>query len=279
VTAYPITTGTDLADVENALVSLLDGVIYPNGDGQPSAVTTTVRIGRGWPVASDLNADLANSIAVISVYPLPNMTSMCSRYRPDWTPLPSPPNTLSLLISANEATISGSVTIGAQRIGIRHSGVVYTYSIQLTDTPATIAAALAALVPGASATGPTITVPPAPDFAARIAGLTTCVKEVTRQKQVFQISLWCPSAELRDAIGRLVAPALTAEFIPLADGTSGFLTPGANSYDDKPEISNLWIRHLRVAVEYGTTQVKQFPQSLFGTSIQLGTAVPQTLIL
>ena len=49
----------DESDVETTLATLVTAQIYPQGTNAPSALGPLVRIYRGWPNPTALNADLA----------------------------------------------------------------------------------------------------------------------------------------------------------------------------------------------------------------------------
>ena len=134
-----------------------------------------------------------------------------------------------------------------------------------TDTPTTVAAALAALVPGATASGAVLTVPVAPDFLVRTGGQVLVQREVRRQVQGFQITLWCPNQASRDAATSLVDQGLAeTDWIRLPDAAWGRLLYVSSSSDDVPTKEALWKRSLIFTVEYGTTQTKSVQTMLFG---------------
>ena len=55
----------DLTDVQNAIAATVAQTIYPNGTGQPSAVSAAVRIFPGWPLPQQLDADMQSGIAQV----------------------------------------------------------------------------------------------------------------------------------------------------------------------------------------------------------------------
>lgn len=59
----------DLSDVESSLVTVIAGLLYPNGTGQPSSVGIPCKVFAGWPTAAQLDADLVAGVANVSVYP------------------------------------------------------------------------------------------------------------------------------------------------------------------------------------------------------------------
>ncbi len=83
------------------------------------------------------------------------------------------PASVTLGISGQNVTIGGSAGTGYQNASIAVNGKTYTYAVQATDTPSTIATSLAASIaadiPGTTATGSTISIagstPPTSAFA------------------------------------------------------------------------------------------------------------------
>ena len=82
----------DITDVSNALVTVIAGIVYPNGTSQPSITGVPVLVYQGWPDAVQLRADLAAGKVHVSVYPQPNMLRIVDSAKSDWStpsgPLP-----------------------------------------------------------------------------------------------------------------------------------------------------------------------------------------------
>ena len=122
-------------------------------------------------------------------------------------------------------------------------------------SPADVAAALDAAIPGASSSGSVLTLPPAPDIEARVVGYAALTRELRRQEQHFRVTLWCPTPALRDAAGAAVDGTLAAmDFLALPGPSSGRITYSGSLEDDVPSKANLWRRKLRYCVEYAPTQ-------------------------
>ncbi len=60
----------DVYGIQNTLVSLIAGVIYPNGTSQPSVSGVTTTVYAGWPQPARLEQDLTAGGCHITVYPL-----------------------------------------------------------------------------------------------------------------------------------------------------------------------------------------------------------------
>ncbi len=169
-------------------------------------------------------------------------------------------------------TVAGStVTLTAppgplpqQLVGLRVGLSPYVYETTATDTPSTIAASLAALVPGATASGATVTTPTEPTF--RVAGYAPIFRELRRQRQSLKVAFWCPDGASRDAACKMVDGTLAGvHFLTLPDGTAGRLRYEGSYVSDVSEKSGLWRRDLRYSVEYPTTETMTAPAVLWGT--------------
>ena len=251
----------DLADAEAALVLALSATLYPGGvpAGNVPPVSSAglpVRIYRGWPNAAALDKDLAAGIANISVYSLPGMGRTTTRFSREWCLLTPAVVTITASVAGNVVTFGGAAGPGMVA-GIRTGGQPYAYACQPTDGPAQVAAALAALVPGAVANGVTVTVPAALQLAVKVVGTATMFREMRRQVQGFKVTVWAPDQATRDAVAR-VSDAGTAgiDFLTLADGSAGRLQYTSTFPDDVPTKDKLWKRDLRYTVEYPTIQTQ-----------------------
>jgi hypothetical protein len=93
----------------------------------------------------------------------------------------------------------------------------------------------------------------------------SAIRETRRQLQEFLVTVWCNTPSQRDAVSSLVDGTLAPiNWLPLADGTTGWLKYADTFVDDAPTKETLWRRDLFYTVEYGTTQVRPVTQMLFG---------------
>ncbi len=260
------------SDVENALVQLAAAALYPNGAAAPAIIAATIRLYRGWPNAAALDADLAAGRVNVTVFPVPGATRNTTRYAPDWLPDPVIP-TLTVTAAGTTATFAGTADPG-QLAGLLVDGTSYVHRTSLGDTPALVAATLAAaLSPTRIVTvaGASLTIPSASSLVARIAADATSAQELRRQRQEFRITAWCPTPDLRDAACEAVDIAFAATpFLTLADGNTPSLQRARLRYAstttfDTRQDAALYRRDLLYTVEYPTTQVATEPSMLFGT--------------
>jgi hypothetical protein len=244
----------DISDVRNTLGSLVGAAMYPNGAGQASAVGITVVVRSGWPVPQQLKAIVAGSNAMVSIYQMPGMGKNTTRFLGDddvQATIPAPD--LSLTIASNRVTVGGSINPG-EAATLRVNYQPYSYAVQQTDTVGTVAAALAALIPHASASGAVITINDVFDIEGAISVPVTVQQEIGRQAQVFMLVIWAPSEALRDAIGRALELSFKQQpRIVMPDNTWARLLYRGITDFDVSEKSQIYRRNLLYEVEYALT--------------------------
>lgn len=253
----------DITDVENALVSLIAQALYPNGTAQPSVAGIDCIAYAGWPTASRLDADLIAGKAHVSVFPTATERNT-TRYPKEWKTQAVNAATLTLTVAGQTVTVGGAMPapFTAHNLAILAGGKNYSYAVQASDTLASIATALAALLavdfPGTTSTGAVITCPNAAHLTAAKVGTTgTSIRELRRQERVFQITVWADTPAHRDAVVQPVDVALAdTQFLALADGTAARLIYKGSPITDNNQKAKLYRRDLMYTVEYATTQVE-----------------------
>jgi hypothetical protein len=210
----------DISDVESALVTIAGSVLYPSGVSSPSDVSPisgcVVCTVRGWPTSQELDSVLEAGNALVTVYPIPNMSQTTTRFSQEWVTVPQDAPILTVTTYGNTATFSGAGANGVVA-GVRYNRAAYSVHVAEADTPATIAAGIATQIAGASSSGGILTVPESLDFVARIGAEQKAILEVERLKDVIDITIWAPTPEIRDAIGRAIRPALREQFVAMPD--------------------------------------------------------------
>ena len=260
----------DISDVETALCSLVERAIYPNGLTQPSVSGTVVKIYRGWPVNRALNADLTSGYQTVTIFSREKTTRDTSRYPRVWRTLNQVAPTLTVDVVGDTANFAGNGGAG-QSAGLTVNGVAYSWTLTTDDTPSSVAAGLAALIPGAIANGPSLTVTRA-RLAGRTVGSGTAIMETRRQEQGFMIAVWCPTPDGRDLLASSVDNVLSSmDWFPLADGTVARLQYRMTFETDMSENASLYRRDLDYLVEYPTTTLMTGSQMLFGIGTLGGT--------
>ena len=260
----------DISDVEAALCSLVEQAIYPNGTTQPSLSNAVVKIYRGWPTNRALNADLAAGTQTVTVFSKENSTKDTSRYRRVWRTISETSPTLTVTCVGDTASFGGTGGAG-QTAGLTVGGVAYSWQVSATDTPASVAAGFAGLIPGATSAGSAVTVGGA-QVSGRVVGSGTAIMETRRQEQGIMIAVWCPTPAGRDLLASTVDNSLSdVDWFPLSDGTVARLRYHDTYETDASENANLYRRNLDYVVEYPTTMVMTGPQMLFGVGTLSGT--------
>lgn len=249
----------DISDVTDALVSLIASVLYPNGTGQPCITGVPTLVYAGWPQSSQLDADMAAFAGAggrlhVTVFPTATEKNT-TRYPRDYTTQSLTPATLTLTVTGQQVTVGGTVS-APQNVGLIVNGQAYLYAVQSTDTLSTIAAALAAQVSGATASGAAITLPNTARLtAARAGGGGTLTAMTKQQQRTVQITVWADSPAHRAATASAIDSTLSAtDFLTLSDNTAGRLTYVGSHIDDKPQKASLFRRDLMYAVDFSTTR-------------------------
>jgi hypothetical protein len=257
----------DQADVETALVSLLAGVLYPNGTQAVSAVGVPCRVYRGSPNSASLDADPANGVVNVTVFPEAGLHRVTTRYPAEWVVAAALSPTLSVSVDGETARISGTAGAG-QLVGLLADQASVVHRTRAGDTPESVAASLVALLRvyrPALVTGATVIVPGVVRLVGRVTTDQTARRETRRQVQRFRITLWCPDPATRDAVAAPLDAALSGQaFIALADGTSARLCFVSSTVTDRAQDLSLYRRDLLYAVEYATTQTAELPCMVFG---------------
>jgi hypothetical protein len=257
----------DQSDVESALLAIVANALYPNGVAAASALDNVCRVYRGYPYAPNLTPDLAAGILHVSINATGGGKNV-TRYSRKWQILSAASPTLTVVSGLQTASFFGVCAVG-QLAGVSVNGAIFPYAVQASDTPATVASNLCALL---RATGwlvdyaaTTITVPNASSFSARVVTGANALQEIKRQDQDFRIEMWCPSPSLRDTAGSFVDEALASvQFLPLSDGSSARLIYVGSSNEDGSATASLYKRTITFSAEYPTTLAQFEPAMLFG---------------
>ncbi|WP_248769066.1 hypothetical protein [Pseudomonas sp. MWU12-2345] len=244
------------SDVMNKLVGMIAAVLYPNGTGQPSIAGLGIKIYEGWPVPNVLETDLKAGKAHVSVYPSATERQTTRELGRAWVQIVPPAHTVVATVSGNQITLSG--TVSAQNLLASVNGSSYVYTMQVSDTLTSAATALSALIPGATSSGPVITISGAHSVLARVGGFGTAIKETKRQEKQFQISIWAPRPDARDSVVNAIDSALSdSTNLPLPDGSSGIMRYSHSFQTDQLQKAGLYRIDLFYKIDFATTQTTQ----------------------
>lgn len=252
---------SDISDVQNALVAMVAAAVYPAGTAAPSVSGGDIVVYAGWPTSSRLDADLVVGKAHVTVYQTDIETNK-TRYSKDWQDQTVNAASLAITTVGQQITVSGAVHVPYQQenVSIHVGTMTYVVAAAAGDTPATLAAALAALLvvdwPDTTAAGAVITLPGAANIILAMIGVTgTTVRVLRTVDRVFQLTVWADTPARRDAIAAALDIALTAvERFTLADGYGARLIYRNSHITDQLQKAKLYRRDFQYSVEYSTTQ-------------------------
>jgi hypothetical protein len=251
----------NISVVEDTLVNLISGILYPNGTSQPSIVPSVgnIRVYAGWPVPPSFEADMNAGNAHITIFPQ-NTGRNTTRFPQNWLPQTFTDPTITLTLIGNQITIGGIVSI-PQSCMIVVNGIGYAYGILETDTLDTIAAALALIVPNSSASGNVLTISSAISITPRVTSYGTSAKEIKRQECIFNVITWAFSRDTRTNVSDPVEiglGALSRFLLP----TDNFYCPifymGLKDHEELQKSIPIYRRDLMFRIEYPTIISEQF---------------------
>lgn len=253
----------DINDVETALVNLIAAALYPNGTSQASAAGVPVVVYPGWPTASRLDADLLAGKSHVTVFAA-GVERNTTRTARTWQQQTLNTSTLQLAVAGQTITVGGAMPVPftPHVLNLMINGLPHPYQVLATDTLASIAAALAALiavdVPGTAAAGAVITLPVGARINAARVGVTgTAIRELRRQERAFRISIWSDTPDHRRAIAGIADVALGAvDRMTMPDGSTARLIYQSSMDVDAQQKAKLYRRDFMYSVEYATTQVE-----------------------
>ena len=174
-------------------------------------------------------------------------------------------------------TVGGTVN-GGEAATLKVNYLPYSYSVQASDTLATIAAALAALIPGATASGDVITLGDVFDIRAAVSVQVPMQAEIGRQCQVFMLTTWAPTPEARNLINQTMEVWFKEQpRILMPDNTWARLLYRGTIIQDTLQKQRIYRRNLLYEVEYALMSA-QTGQTVtdFGVSTSANGASPTT---
>lgn len=261
----------DLHDVETGLVTTIASILYPAGTSQPSIITAPARVYAGWPKPKGLDVDIAAGTVNVSVFAVPNASKNTSRFQRQWQPLTIPAATLTIAVAGNQILLGGATTI-AHVIAAQVAGKTYATGVSAGATLAAAAATLATLINAdipATSSGSTITVSTTLSVNAGLGIAGTAIREVRRQEQRFQVTIWAGTPALRSAAVQAIDVALAdTPRLTMADGSGARLVYFGTSVMDTAERADVYRQDLFFTVEYATTQIEAEQQIV---TLQLNT--------
>lgn len=244
----------DQADVAKAILDAVDAV--------REALDAAWSTYRGWPEAAALDKELAAGDVHVTVNPRAGgYTRNSTRYLQRDLTVIHPAPTLTVSIADDVATFAGTADPG-QAAGVQAGADAWVVRTVPGSTPANVAAALAIIVPGATAQGQALTVPGL--VTARIGADAQTATIVRNTEQQFTITIWCADPDTRDAVAAALDAALTGlTFLTLPGREVGRIRFAGDQSSDKAESANLYTRMIHYSCDYPTTQRAPAPIVLF----------------
>lgn len=258
-------------DVEQGVCNALSGLLYPGTQyqfgevgncaapwlGAPGApmLTMPTRLYIGEPSSAELEEDIAANISNVGVMRIQGTARNATQFLPHWQQVTRAAPTFTAAIGGSGVVFGGTAGPGMV-VGVTVNRVCYARRLYAADTPASVAASFAAMIPGARATGAALACGPV--AAARVVADQVVFYATGQQETVVSVTILATAGPgengylKRAALGRLVAglkSLLTPEgnltrFIGLADGTSARILAEDERDDDTPKRDDVWRRWL-----------------------------------
>lgn len=249
----------DVEEVGAALRSFVAAQIYPTPPtpGQAGANGAPTDIFCGWPKPERLKEYLGAGGVLVSVYEQPGSGKNTSHAMTDWQVLAPPKIGITAARDGTEFTFSGA-PLDTVNVHLTTGYKAYDYQATTSDTPESIAAALAALVSvdqPATANGAVLDIPQASRPRVTFGGRTTMIREIERSLVGFQITIWAPTQPLRVATSKIIEPAIrNIDSVDLPDGTVGMLFWQRQLPTDMAQMQGEYRRDMIVNVDYPITE-------------------------
>lgn len=244
----------DLTDVTAYLAQKASDAVYPNGILQPSVTAADVRVFEGWPVAEQLDRDIAAGKSNVSVYPMRGTGNSIYQIQDEtYTIVP-------VSYGMAPSVLDNVITVGGQPHAGEYLTLICDGNIVFSQTGASTAALLAALAaqalptyPGVVATATTLTIPVGHSLVVRQGGVATLGRVTHRQKHTVMISVWAPGQDHRKKLAIAVDVLLKASIrVTLPDTSQAIICYNRTDTDDERQVAGIYRRDLIYEVDYAT---------------------------
>lgn len=189
-------------DVEQGVAGALAGLLYPGGAyqfgdvgscvapwlGTPGAPTLTIptRLSIGAPSSTELEADIAANVSNVGVMRIAGSTRNATQFLPHWQQVTKAVPTFTAALGGPGVVFGGTAGPG-QVVGVTTAKVCYARRLAACDTPLSVAAAFAAMIPGASASGAALSCGPV--AAARVVADQAAFYVTGQQETVISVTI------------------------------------------------------------------------------------------
>lgn len=250
-----IYSSTNLYQPETIFTS--NAQVFANVGGVDQMVNCQCRLFRGFPVPNDVRIDLQNGISEISVFSVQGMSRLLPGFLNNIYVSSVVPITFTAIATGNSVTFGGTATLGqVAGVAVGDGLVKKAYCIRLnnSDTPSIVAATLHAIIPNSSVIGSTITVSGVVELLTGVVSDSTINNEVARYSQMFDIGIWCPNPETRDALGSMITLGMAQNLdLTFPDGSDSEITYYRGTWtEDATQDTLVWYRHQRYEIPYAT---------------------------
>jgi hypothetical protein len=203
----------------------------------------------------------------ISVFPMPETITLKTRFPAEWYSVPAAVR-LQIQQAGETATFAGEVDPGVI-VGIILDDGAFQYQTQKGDNLWSVVESLGNLVRAqreAFVLNNTLYVPGARRYIVRAESPSMATKEIRRQSEIFKISIWCATPEIRDQASALVDLTLAGmTFLTLTDGSSARLIARGGETIDRDSDASLFRRDFLYEAEFATTLTQIQSPMLFGS--------------
>lgn len=252
----------DISDVEDVLVDMVSGMLYPSGILEPPIVSgiDAIKVYAGWPIPPVFETDIKNNVSHVTIFPS-NQGRNTTRFPQDWHEKNITPATLTLTLVDNVLTVGGTVSI-PQACMVIVNKIGYAYQVLTGDTLDTIASALANLIPNSTAVGSAITINGAFSIIPRVTQYGVAIKEIKRQEVMINIIVWSNSRENRTEISKTIEIGLgqlSRFLLPTDNFWAPILYSGLKDHDELQKTFAVYRRDLMFKIEYPSTVQSDYP--------------------
>lgn len=209
------TRDTDFSDLEMAVVAYLQEELFTANTRaeagwfaklSPSKLVldgayVPMSVMRGEPMPEFTAEAMEAGAATIYVRIESGMTQNTTRFRRDWKITEQFPLTINATVDGNTVTFDGTGD-AYMKAGIAYDGTGWALVFTGPTTAAQTAAQFATIIPGASASGSTVTLPTNHVVTARTVADWAVFKETGRMRQAFCVEVFAASPTIRDLVGK-----------------------------------------------------------------------------
>lgn len=249
----------DLSDVSAYLAQQAALAVYPSGTGSPSVANIKVAIFEGWPIADQLDKDVAAGAANVSVFPMQGTGKAVYQILDETYTITPAAITSTAVLAGNVITVTGSISTG------EYLTLVIDDLVVCSRTGANVAAMLSALAADAVAAGyaavatsTTLTVPFGHSLVVRQGGVAVLGKVTHRQCHSVMVTVWAPNRVARNQLSAAIDGLIKqANKVSLPDTSQATIVYSRTNVSDEQQAATIYRRDLIYDVEYAT--VEQFP--------------------